>query len=213
MLQRRIGVAVFVALAALVLDSCGSTHDPSPAAGSPSASSASSSSSVSAAATTTTRIFTPYDRSGAPTAGVVAHRSGSCFAKSITVATKGAYRCFAANALLDPCFVAPGTAHVLDCYASPWSRAVQVRVAKLPSGGAAAHVSRPWAIELAGGQRCVASNGTVPFVRGVALTYQCTDGAAGLRPASARAAMSALYRASDGAVSTRTVVTAWRTAG
>jgi len=201
-------IGAVIAAAAMVLGGCGSSHGPSsaPAAAAPTTSSSPT------AAGTTTRIFTPYRRSGAPTAGVVAHRSGSCFARSITVATTGAYRCFAANAILDPCFTAPGATHVLDCYASPWSRAVQLRVAKLPSGGAGAHVTRPWAIQLTGDQRCVATNGTATLVRGVALTYQCTDGAAGLRSGSTEGVLTVLYRATDGAISTRTVVIAWRTA-
>jgi hypothetical protein len=206
-----LGVLAALVLAASVLGGCGSSHNqPSPpaAAGGPDSSPSSPSAHTIA---TTTRIFTPYDRSGAPTAGVVAHRSGSCFAKSITVSTAHAYRCFAANAILDPCFAAPGAKHVLDCYASPWAHAVELRVAKLTVAGAGAHVTRPWAIELAGGLRCVATNGTATFVRGVALTYQCPDGAAGLRAGSTPRAMSALYRASDGAIATRVVVVAWRT--
>ncbi len=129
------------------------------------------------------------------------------------MAASRAYRCFAENTILDPCFAAPGSAHVLDCYASPWARAVQVRVAKLPTHTAASHVTRPWAIELAGGQRCVVTNGTAPIVRGTALGYRCSGGAAaGLRGAVTERTLSALYRATDGAVSTPTVVAAWRAA-
>jgi hypothetical protein len=200
-----------IAAAAVILGGCGSAHDSSPAPAAAGSTVSSSASPTVHATVTTTRIFTPYDRSGAPTAGVVAHRSGSCFAKSITVATGHAYRCFAANAILDPCFAAPGAHHVLDCYASPWAHAVELRVAKLTVAGAAAHVTRPWAIELVGGLRCVAANGTATFVRGVALTYQCPDGAAGLRAGSSPRTMSALYRASDGAIAMRAVAIAWRT--
>lgn len=208
MLHCRRGVGVLTALAALAISGCASSHSASTA---PAAAAPSTSSSAGPAATTT-QIFTPYRRSGAPTAGVVAHRSGSCFTKSITVASTSAYRCLAANAILDPCFAAPGSTHVLDCYTTPWAHAVQLRVAKLPSANVAAHVTRPWALELTGGRRCVVTNGTAPILRGVALGYQCTDGDAGLRGAAAGAVLSALYRASDGAVATCRVVTVWRTA-
>jgi hypothetical protein len=124
------------------------------------------------------------------------------------VATRGAFRCFAANTILDPCFAKPGTKHVLDCYASPWSRAVQLHVATLPTA-TAAHVTRPWAIELAGGQHCVVTNGTAPMAHGVSLGYLCTDGDAGLRQDPAGGSMSALYRATDGAITTRTVDVVW----
>ena len=70
-------------------------------------------------------------------------------------------------------------------------------------------VTRPWAIELAGGQRCVVTNGTAPVARGVSLGYLCTDGAAGLRQTTAKS-MSALYRATDGAIAARAVLVAWR---
>lgn len=206
MWQCRRGVAVVAALAAMLLGGCASAHHPSPAA----VAGGHTASSSPLAGGTTTRFFAPYRRSGAPTAGVVAHRSGSCFTKSITVAARGAFRCFAANTILDPCFAAPGSEHVVDCYAAPWTRAVELRVAKLPSTGLAAHVTRPWAIELAGGQRCVVTNGTAPVVQGIALGYQCADGAAGLRSDAAGRSLSALYRATDGALSTQTVQTAWR---
>jgi hypothetical protein len=87
---------------------------------------------------------------------------------------------------------------------------VQLHVATLPTTATAAHVTRPWAIELAGGQHCVVTNGTAPIAHGVSLGYLCSDGDAGLRPDPAGAAMSAVYRATDGAVSTRAVDVLWR---
>ncbi len=210
MSQCRRAVVAGVALAVMVLGGCATSHRgaDAPAGGAPTTRTTSAPAGVTV---TKTRVFTPYDRSGAPTAGVVAHRSGSCFTRSITVNAQGAYRCFAANTILDPCFAEPGTTHVLDCYASPWSRAVQLRVSAVPTTTTAADVTRPWAIELAGGQHCVVTNGTAPVVRGVSLGYLCTDGAAGVRQTSARS-MSALYRATDGAIATRAVLVVWRAA-
>lgn len=206
----RRAVVAGVALAAMVLGGCATSHHGTDAPAGAAATSTTQTSSAPAGVTAPTmRVFTPYGRGGAPTAGVVAHRSGSCFTRSITVATRGALRCFAANTILDPCFAKPGTKHVLDCYASPWSRAVQLHVAKLPKAAAAAHVTRPWAIELAGGQHCVVTNGTASTVRGVSLGYLCTGGAAGLRSPTGHS-MSALFRATDGAITTRAVDVVWR---
>lgn len=159
---------------------------------------------------TTQHVFAPFDRTGAPMSGVAAHRSGSCFTRSITVAARDAYRCFAANTILDPCFVSPkAPQHLLDCYLDPWSRAIQVRVAKLPASTSVIHVTRPWAIELTGGIRCVVTNGTLTILHGVALGYRCPDGWAGL-PKTSAPTVSAVYQASDGAVQRLSVRTEWR---
>ncbi|MGH8860851.1 MAG: hypothetical protein ACRDVG_06385, partial [Jatrophihabitantaceae bacterium] len=171
-----------------------------------------STSSPAGATVTTTRLFAPYDRGGVPTAGVVAHRSGSCFTTSITVPAATAYRCFAGNSILDPCFVAPSSRHTLDCYAQPWSRAVRLQVtAALPEPVDSLTITRPWALELVGGLRCVATNGTPTVLRGIAMTYRCADGAAGLLRTSG-ATLLARYAATDGAVRDLAVTTVWRTA-
>jgi hypothetical protein len=211
--QCRRAVVAGVALAAMVLGGCATSHHgPDAPAGAAATSTTKTSSAPAGVTAPTTRVFTPYGRGGAPTAGVVEHRSGSCFTQSITVAARGAYRCFAANTILDPCFAKPGTKHLLDCYPSPWSRAVQLHVDTLPTAATAVHVTRPWAIELAGGQHCVVTNGTAPTIRGVSLGYLCTDGDAGLRRDPAGGAMSALYRATDGAITTRAVDVVWHAA-
>jgi hypothetical protein len=203
--RRRLRATITALSAVLLLAGCASsTSRPKVAAGGQQISSTPAGVTV-----TKTRVFAPYDRSGAPTAGVVAHRSGSCFTASITVAARGAFRCFAANKILDPCFVVPGSTHLLDCYPAPWSRATQLRVAHLPKVTAVGHVSRPWAIELQGGVRCVVTNGTADIVRHVALGYQCPDGAAGLT-AGGGSTKHALYQATDGLVRTMRVTATWR---
>jgi hypothetical protein len=129
------------------------------------------------AATTATHVFAAFDSSGAPAAGVEAHRSGTCFASSITVSARGAYRCFAGNRLLDPCFVVPGSAkHTVACFADPWSRAVELQLsATVPKPGAPLKISSPWAMELAGGERCLVTTGTARIVHGVPMRYQCAS--------------------------------------
>jgi len=203
-------IASVVVLAVLVLAGCASSH---PAGGRQRAGGIQSTTSAAptGATVTTIRIFAPFDRSGAPTAGVAARRSGSCFTNSITVSAKSAYRCFAGNAILDPCFATPAAARVLACYAAPWSKPVLLTVAKsLPAASGAIQVARPWAVELVGGLSCVVTNGTPTVLRGVALGYRCPDGWAGLLTTPG-ALVHALYEASDGAVLNLDVTVVWRT--
>jgi hypothetical protein len=164
-----------------------------------------------AAATTATHVFAAFDSSGAPAAGVVAHRSGTCFASSITVPSRGAYRCFAGNRLLDPCFVVPGSAkHTVACFADPWSRAVVLRLsASLPKPGAPLKISSPWAIELSGGERCLVTTGTARIVHGVPMRYQCASAeTAGLRSASGKL-LKAQVRSASGALRQVPVLASW----
>ena len=214
MSHRRLAVsgrtaALAVALLALVVTSvagCASSHHnpPAPAGGQ------SSSSAPVGATVTTMREFAPYDRSGRATAGVVAHRSGSCFTASITVAAASAYRCLAANTLFDPCFVVPHSTRLLDCYVDPWSPATRLRVKHLPATHTASDVARPWALQLSDGTHCVVTNGTAAIVRHVALVYQCRIGLAGLIGTAHARQLRALYRSLDGVVRTIRVTAAWQ---
>lgn len=211
--RSRLRASIALIASVVLVAGCASSHG-TPEPGSSAAGGGHQPSSAPAgAAVTKTRVFAPYGRDGAPAASVVAHHSGSCFTASITVASHDAYRCFAANKILDPCFVVPGSRRLLDCYTSPWSRATQLRVTHLPARSGTAHVSRPWAIELQDGTRCVVTNGTAAIVRHVALGYGCPDGAAGLTGRDdAGHAWRALYRSTDGLVQTVRVTAAWRAA-
>jgi hypothetical protein len=134
-----------------------------------------------------------------PAAAGAATRSGSCFTSSITVAAADAYRCFAGDAILDPCYATTAAAHTLTCYADPWSSPVAVRLTKALPAGAPTPVHRPWAIQLTGQTRCVAATGVVPVVRGTPLTYSCRDGgAAALTGAPTAALRTAVYRPAPG---------------
>lgn len=209
MLHHRRAVSRWVLLLLVIgsVAGCASSHRNSSAA---QAGGPASSSSPVGATVTKTRVFAPFDRSGRAAAGVAAHRSGSCFTSSITVSGTSAYRCFAANALLDPCFAVPNSAHLLDCYADPWSRATQLRVSRLPRPASTVDVARPWALELSDGTHCVVTNGTATIVRHIALVYQCRTGLAGLIGSPRAQVLQALYRSTDGVVRTIRVSIAWR---
>ena len=215
--SRAAAVAVFPALAvvAVVLAACASG---SGSAGAPASSSTATTTARSApsvrtttpqAAATVVHVFAPFDSSGAPVAGVTAHRSGSCFTSSITVAARHAYRCFAGSEILDPCFARTAGAHTLTCYLNPWSGAIQLRVTAALPAGSAGPVVRPWALELAGGSRCVVVTGTVDVVQQVPMTYRCGARSAGLVPRGG-AARVALLRSADGTATRVPVVAAWR---
>jgi hypothetical protein len=162
---------------------------------------------------TAMRTFVPFRSDGAPAAGVAAHRSGTCFTTSITVATRDAYRCIAGNTLLDPCFARSQDARNLYCYAGPWSDATRLHLTKSLAStvGAAAPIrfTHPWAIRLSGGIQCVASGGTTDVVRGIALSYQCDTGQAGLYP-SQDALQTALFSGRNGALHKVDVAIEWR---
>jgi hypothetical protein len=158
---------------------------------------------------TVVKVFTPFGPDGAAAAGVASRRSGSCFTTSITVPTASAYRCFAGNEILDPCFAHAAASRTLTCYAAPWSRATELRLTHALPSAHPLHITRPWAIELAGGTRCVAVTGTTQQFDGVVLGYQCAGGTAGLRPATGPA-VQAVYRTADAAVAEVTVTIEWQ---
>lgn len=126
---------------------------------------------------TARHTFDPYTKSGGLTVGVAHHATGSCWTTSLADPTPSAFRCFAGNQILDPCFAAPGTTKggTVACVADPWSKATVLTLTKrLPSSDYAAH--RVWAFRRAGGTTCVAATGTVPAVAGRNLPYNCSDG-------------------------------------
>jgi hypothetical protein len=134
------------------------------------------SSSHSPPVTTTARKFTPYTASGQLTVPVGKRVSGRCWESSLAAPATDDYRCLSANQILDPCFASPAShpkhaPQTLACFTDPWSKATQLRVRRLPKPQPMS--SRPWAVVLVGGQRCVAGTGTATFVAGVGLDYSC----------------------------------------
>lgn len=151
---------------------------------------------------TVVRTFAAYDSSGRLTVPVAGHRSGHCWSVSVAAPGDHAYRCFAGNTILDPCFAAPGPTdpRTIACVADPWSPATVLRLTKrLPAATPTPAAPHPWAIVLAGGARCVASTGTVVAVDGINLPYGCSDHTAAAlldRPGALRRAYAAAPTAS-----------------
>jgi hypothetical protein len=164
----RRAIRCFALLTGLVLAGCAShsNHPSQPAAH------------ASTPTGTVVRTYAAYDASGQLTVEVHDIERGSCWTNSIAAPDDPhAYRCFAGNAILDPCFAPPtGKPTQVACVATPWSQAEVLQLSRPLPSTSPADGNRPWAFQLASGARCVASTGTVGEVAGVNLGYHCSDG-------------------------------------
>lgn len=94
---------------------------------------------------------------------VISSENGDCvFPSGSNPSNPQAVRCFGEKYVLDPCW--PDSAHKAVCpLKGPWSKEVIVlRVREIPpvaEEGPSVEKSRPWAIELANGSRCLAISG------------------------------------------------------
>jgi hypothetical protein len=107
--------------------------------------------------------------------------------------------------------VVPGAAkHTGACFADPWSGAVELKLtAKVPKPGAPLKISSPWAIELAGGERCLVTTGTAHLVHGVPMRYQCASAeTAGLLSSTGKL-RKAQVRSASGALRQVPVLGSW----
>jgi hypothetical protein len=168
--------AVVVLLSALVVAGCATSSRTG--AGRPGEPAAPTSAPTAPAARTVVRTFVAFAGAGRLPVPVAEHHRGHCWAGSIAAPGPHAYRCFAGNTILDPCFAAatPVRPRTVACLADPWSAATVLRLTKrLPALSPSQAPARPWALVLTGGARCVAATGTVPEVGGVNLPYGCDD--------------------------------------
>jgi hypothetical protein len=118
------------------------------------------------------KVFVPVSTSAGRTL------PGTCWTSSITVHSSAAYRCYAHNTILDPCFAATRTAREVTCYADPWTPGTRVLLATALPKPAPLPVTHPWALELSNGKRCVAATGVVNRIGDLTLLYQCEHGGA-----------------------------------
>lgn len=159
------------------------------------------------------RTFTPYSKTGRVKVPIAQRVRGHCWETSLAAPGRNDYRCLSANQILDPCFARASDAkhgsRTLECLADPWSKAVELRVSQLPKSPPM--TTRPWAIVLASGQRCIAATGTATFVAGVGLDYNCSGGvAAALRDLQARQVTALVGHAGGSTLRHTTVRTIWR---
>ena len=109
--------------------------------------------------------------------------SGKCFSESAASAGRPeAWRCSMGNAILDPCFQnVMGDPKLLSCPSDPWSANVRMLTVTEPLPASARKDFSlknvmPWAIELAGGQRCTLFTGATAPVAGMRINYGCPGG-------------------------------------
>ena len=163
---------------------------------------------VATKAVTTVSTTVTYRADGSLAVRNLGTLTGSCFTGTIAAApsVKG-FRCIGShNRLLDPCVAPPGVAHptVVACRSDPWSGATVLKLTSaLPAPDPLSQVTRPWAMQLAGGSRCVAVTGTVGVSHGIDLVYTCTDGSGAGTPARGAGGLWHADHVSAGGVVTR----------
>jgi hypothetical protein len=130
-------------------------------------------------AVTKTRVVRvrPVDATGHLRAGyTITHRHGGASCQLGSEATGTAYRCFAGNEILDPCWVQAGKnrSHVI-CLLLPWSHQVsRLHVTKgYDNQGPASPAHRPWGLRLTNGTRCAGVQGASGTVHGRPITFFC----------------------------------------
>lgn len=109
--------------------------------------------------------------------------SGYCWEGSLALSQDAsAWRCSAANQIMDPCFAPQGQSNPsqLICASAPWAPTTRLSLTQpLPLASANSAGAGPppvWAVALVNGDRCVVGTGTVSRVGTVVLDYVCTSG-------------------------------------
>jgi hypothetical protein len=106
-------------------------------------------------------------------------RSGECWTDSIAVARSGVWRCILGNEIDDPCFTSPDLTGAVICGANPASGTpgfVMNLTKPLPKPSSnQTPQPRPWLVKLADGTTCEAATGTMAFVQGIVIPYNCSD--------------------------------------
>lgn len=175
--------AVGLAVLAVAVTACSTSHHASAGQGGPSTPASTQSTQPAAGASDATVVtkFNPYSATGALTVAVTDRAVGECWTSSIVVQVANAYRCLVGNDISDPCFDPPRhtVPATVACVSSPWSSARVVTLTKaLPEPSTIGKATNPWAVQLANGARCVAASGTVQSVGGVSLNLLCPGGTA-----------------------------------
>jgi hypothetical protein len=131
-----------------------------------------------ASATAIVRV-SPVDAAGKLLHGYrVTHRLGKASCQFGSEATGTAYRCFAGNYVIDPCWVTANKAYV-DCLVEGWSHAVwRLHVTKgYDNDGYSHHGHRgayPWGVQTVGGARCGWLEGASGAVGKYRIDYGCS---------------------------------------
>jgi hypothetical protein len=136
----------------------------------------------SSASTATRQVrISPVNGNAAPAGGfrVVASTAANATCEAGSEAIGLAYRCFAGNAIYDPCWAEKATRPAVLCLPYPWARTDVRLLVRGPLGAIPNQVggngpAEPWGVELAGGQRCVLTQGAHRVYAGRVLDYYCS---------------------------------------
>jgi hypothetical protein len=152
----------------------------------------------SAGAATRQVRLSPVNGTGAPAAGFrVASTAAKATCEAGSEAIGQAYRCFAGNAIYDPCWAEKAATPIVLCLPYPWARTdvrllVRGPLGALPSEGGSPGTGEPWGVQLASGQRCLLAQGAHTEFAGRVIDYYCSTRFWLLRGLSER---SAVWRA------------------
>lgn len=135
----------------------------------------------SSTATTATRLvrISPVTATGTPAGGFrVATTAAGATCEPGSEAIGQAYRCFAGNAIYDPCWGEQAAAPTVVCLPYPWSRTevvlrVRAALGPIPSQGGPG-LGEPWGLELATGQRCLLAQGAHTEFAGRVIDFYCS---------------------------------------
>lgn len=135
----------------------------------------------SGASTATRRIrLSPVTANGAPAGGFrVPSTAASATCEPGSEAIGQAYRCFAGNAIYDPCWAEKAATPTVLCLPYPWAHGdvrllVREPLGAIPSQGAGPGPAEPWGLELASGQRCLLAQGAHSIFAGRVIDYYCS---------------------------------------
>lgn len=132
----------------------------------------------SSATPTELRVFNPWDVSGLRDGlDVIAEGTGECFTPAASVDRPDGWRCAAGSSLHDPCFIG-GEPVRAACLDAPWS--TSVTLLELPDAPARPAATSDngalWAMQLVGGERCLAIDGATATAAGQRLNFTCDGG-------------------------------------
>lgn len=134
-----------------------------------------------AAAATTTQLVGPIGRHFRLRRSL--HVAGPTVAATCSPGSEtigAAYRCFAGHSIYDPCWPGRDRSGFVRfyCLLRPWDRDVRrlfVSDFEIVPASLRAERQSPWGIQLASGQRCVASPGANDSVEGVGVLWWCSN--------------------------------------
>ncbi len=104
---------------------------------------------------------------------------GYCWETSNVESRRYAWRCFRGNSIHDPCFSSSGHGRFVICPVEPWSSdAIRLRLTRgLPPWRHYRYrQSLPVGVWTSSGRRCVHSSGATSRIRGLPITYECSNG-------------------------------------